>query len=139
MASESASTLTQTRVAIYKRVLQEILDSRPSGMRQRLAEALGKNRSFISQIANPAYTIPIPVQHVERIFEICHFSPRERDRFLKAYRDAHPRRLQLLSPHEREHRITLTLPDLGDKRRNQQLEAVVTEFVDKIARVLRER
>lgn len=138
MANASVATLTQSRVAAYKKVLQEILDSRPSGMRQRLAEALGKNRSFISQIANPAYTVPIPVQHVERIFEICHCSPRERERFLKAYRDAHPRRLQLLHPHEREHRITLTLPDLGDKRRNRQLEAVVTEFVDKIARILRD-
>lgn len=138
MASQSVSELAQSRVAAYKRVLQEILDSRPSGMRQRLAESLGKNRSFISQIANPSYTTPIPVQHVERIFEICHCSPRERERFLKAYREAHPRRLQLLHAQEREHRITLALPDLGDSRRNRQLEALVTEFVDKIARILRD-
>ena len=55
------------RVGAYKRVLQEVLERRPSGMRQRLAEALGKNRSFISLISNPTYATPIPVQHVERI------------------------------------------------------------------------
>ena len=38
--------------------------------------ALGKNRSFVSQITNPAYAMPIPAQHLEIIFEICHFSPR---------------------------------------------------------------
>jgi hypothetical protein len=93
----------QDRVAAYKRVLQEVLDGRPSGMRQRLAEALRKNRSFISLISNPGYPTPIPVQHIEPIFEICHFSPRERERFLVAYRTAHPRRLQLL---KEEHTIT---------------------------------
>ncbi len=47
-------------ISAYKRIFQDVLDRRPSGMRQRLAEALGKNRSFITQIANPAYQTPIP-------------------------------------------------------------------------------
>jgi len=37
-------------VAEYKRIFKEVLDSRPSGMRIRLAHAMGKNRSFVSQI-----------------------------------------------------------------------------------------
>lgn len=129
----------QERVAAYKRVLQEVLDGRPSGMRQRLAEALGKNRSFISQISNSGYPTPIPVQHIEPIFEICHFSPRERERFLVAYRAAHPRRLQLLKEeHDRLRQLTVTVPDLGTDVRNRQLEAIVKEFADKVARLLRE-
>ena len=129
----------QERVAAYKRILQEVLDSRPSGMRQRLAEALEKNRSFISLISNPAYPTPIPVQHVERIFEICHFSPRERERFLTAYRAAHPRRLQVLKE-ERDNmrQVTVALPDLGSDARNRQLDSIVKEFADKVARLLRE-
>jgi hypothetical protein len=79
-------------VVAYKRLLQQILDRRPSGMRQRLAEALGKNRSFITQISNPAYPTPILPQHAERIFEICHFATHEREEFLAAYYEAHPRR-----------------------------------------------
>jgi len=127
----------QEQVSVYKRVLQQVLDGRPSGMRQRLAEALGKNRSFISQISNTAYPTPIPAQHIESIFEICHFSPREREQFLAAYHRAHPRRLQVLTDHERMRRVTLTLPDLGDERKNSQLEAIVTDFVEKIAHLLK--
>jgi hypothetical protein len=108
-------------------------------MRQRLAEALGKNRSFVSQISNPVYPTPIPAQHVESIFEICHFSPRERQQFLAAYNQAHPRRLQLHSEQERVRRVTLSLPDLGDERKNKQIDDIVAEFADKIARVLREQ
>jgi len=129
----------QERVAAYKRILQEVLDSRPSGMRQRLAEALEKNRSFISLISNPAYPTPIPVQHVERIFEICHFSPRERERFLTAYRMAHPRRLQVLKEErDKMRQVTVALPDLGSDARNRQLDSIVKEFADKVARLLRE-
>jgi hypothetical protein len=141
VASKGAakSEVPQERAAAYKRVLQEVLDSRPSGMRQRLAEALEKNRSFISLISNPAYPTPIPVQHVERIFEICHFSPRERERFLAAYRAAHPRRLQMLKEErERLRQVTLALPDLGTEARNRRLDAIVKEFADKVARLLRE-
>ena len=54
----------------YKRVLQQVLENRPSGTRQSLAEALGKHRSFISQITNPNYSVPIPARHIESIFEI---------------------------------------------------------------------
>ena len=133
------SEAPQERVSAYKRVLHEVLDSRPSGMRQRLAEALEKNRSFISLISNPAYPTPIPVQHVERIFEICHFSPRERERFLAAYRAAHPRRLQVLKEEgERLREVKVVLPDLGTDARNRRLEAIVKEFAEKVARLLRE-
>jgi hypothetical protein len=138
MSRNAKADAALEHVAAYKRVLQKVLDSRPSGMRQRLAEALGKNRSFISQISNPAYPTPIPAQHIEGIFEICHFSPREREQFLAAYRDAHHRRLQLLKGHHRVRRVTLSLPDLGEDRRNKQLETIVTEFAEKIGRVLRD-
>ena len=60
-------------VGAYKAVLKRVLDTRPSGTRHRLAIALGKNRSFISQIASPVYTVPIPVQHIETIFEMRDF------------------------------------------------------------------
>ncbi len=40
-------------VAAYKRMLAAIIERRPSGTRQRLATALAKNRSFVSQITRP--------------------------------------------------------------------------------------
>jgi hypothetical protein len=69
-------------VARYKSILQRVIDNRPSGTRQRLAGAPGKNRSFVSQITNPAYATPIPARHIETIFDICHFSPDDRQTFL---------------------------------------------------------
>ncbi len=79
-------------VAAYKRLLREVLERRPSGMRQRLAEALGTTRSFVSQITNPSYATPIPAACIETIFDVCHFSEAERSRFSAAYRRAHPRK-----------------------------------------------
>lgn len=125
-------------VADYKQVLNTVLESRPSGMRQRLAEAIGKNRSFVSQISNPAYQVPIPARHVAIIFEICHFSPHQRALFLEAYSRAHPGRLGLTieGPHARK--ITLTLPDLGSAARNQQLETLIFDFVHRLVLLIGE-
>jgi hypothetical protein len=126
-------------VARYKTILQRVMDNRPSGTRQRLAGALGKNRSFISQITNPAYATPIPARHVETIFEICHFSPDDRRAFLDAYAQAHPRRINT-ERHERRVRAhTIYLPDLGDDEKNHELDRTVAEFVQRLARLIDEK
>jgi len=125
-------------VSKYKEVLRDILDRRPSGTRQRIAAAIGKNRSFVSQIANPSYNTPIPAVHVERIMEICHFSPGERDVFLKAYGAAHPRRLDLINKKSRVRPHTVYLPDLGDDGRNRKLDALVGDFMQKLAEIMAE-
>ncbi|NIA69244.1 hypothetical protein HBA54_11645 [Pelagibius litoralis] len=122
-------------VAAYKAVLQAVLDKRPSGTRQRLATALGKNRSFISQISNPSYAVPIPARHLDIIFEICHLSVDERQAFLEAYGRAHPRRLKLIKDAAPTRELRIQLPDLGDEVRNRELERVVEEFVQKVARL----
>src|SRR2546427_12641150 len=101
-------------VGAYKAVLRRVLDTRPSATRHRLAIALGKNRSFISQIASPVYTVPIPVQHIETIFEICHFTATDRREFLGAYADAHPRRRDVVRKPAGTRKLTLTGSDLGD-------------------------
>ena len=43
---------------------------------------MGKNRSFVSQISNPAYPVPVPFQHLNTIFEVCHFPPAAKEAFL---------------------------------------------------------
>jgi hypothetical protein len=126
----------EAAVARYKAILQRVMDNRPSGTRQRLAGVLGKNRSFISQITNPAYATPIPARHVETIFEICHFSAADRRAFLKAYADAHPRRLSAERPERRVRAHTIYLPDLGDDDRNHELDRTVGEFVQRLTRLI---
>jgi hypothetical protein len=120
----------------YKTILKRVLDNRPSGTRQRLARALGKNRSFISQIANPAYPVPIPVQHLETMFELCHFSQDDRQAFLAAYRRAHPRRLALVHTVQRTRIVSLAVPDLGDGKRNRAVDALIADFIRRLRKFI---
>jgi hypothetical protein len=123
-------------VARYKAVLQKVMETRPSGTRQRLAGALGKNRSFVSQITNPAYATPIPARHIETIFEICHFAPEERRQFLDDYSRAHPGRSAAPGDGKRLRPHTVYLPDLGDDTRNHDLDRLVGDFVQRLTRLI---
>ena len=125
-------------VADYKRVFKEVLDNRPSGMRIRLAHAIGKNRSFISQISNPAYPVPIPVQHLNTIFEVCHFSTSAKAAFRAAYARAHPPRMARLAEIPRERTLTLHLPDLGSAKRTGQVDALMQEFARRLTAIRRD-
>jgi hypothetical protein len=123
-------------VAAYKAILQRVLEARPSGTRQRIAAALAKNRSFVTQITSPAYGTPIPARHVELILEICHFSPGERDAFLAAYARAHPGRGAPSREHPRTRAHVIHLPDLGSAARNRQLDQLIGEFAEKLANLV---
>jgi hypothetical protein len=134
MTIDSAS---EDLVGAYKKVLREVLERRPSGMRQRLAEALGTTRSFVSQITNPTYATPIPAQYITTVFEVCHFSEGERTRFLAAYRKAHPRRGGgLETPVEAVRELTVTVPDLGSEALNAEFDALVLEAVQRMRRLV---
>jgi hypothetical protein len=124
-------------VAEYKRILARVLENRPSGTRQRLAVALGKNRSFVSQIANPSYQTPIPVQHLDVIFEICLFPAGERKAFLEAYGRAHPGKLER-TRHRKDHRlrpVTVYVPDLEDDAKNHALDRLLADIATRIGKL----
>ena len=132
MSERPTAVAAPDAVTEYKAILKRVLDNRPSGTRQRLANALGKNRSFISQIANPAYPVPIPVQHLETMFELCHFSQDDRRDFLAAYRRAHPRRFALVHAVPRTRIVSLAVPDLADAKRNRAVDAMIADFVRRL-------
>jgi len=123
-------------VADYKRILQQVLENRPAGTRLRLAEALGKNRSFISQITNPNYSVPIPVAHIERVFEVCHFLAGEKAQFMEVYRRAHPNRAPGKSGSGRSREIVLRVPDLRDREKNKQLDELMKEMLQRVVRLM---
>jgi len=123
-------------VADYKRLLQQVCDKRPSGTRGRIAVALGASRSFVSQLVSPTYAMPIPAQHLETIFEVCHFSPAEREAFLAAYDDAHPGRRGAGDAPAATRSITVTAPDLGSARRNQAFDDMMAEYAHHLARLV---
>ncbi|PSJ56983.1 hypothetical protein [Kumtagia ephedrae] len=120
-------------IRAYKTLLAEIIDRRPSGTRQRLADELGKNRSFVTQIASPAYSTPIPAKHLPVIIAVCHFGPAERDRFLAAYERAHPGKAPLPAGFTRTRHLSIGVPDLGDTAKNAALDRAVADFVQRIA------
>ena len=133
-AGEDTSQPGDSNVADYKVILRRVLDNRPSGTRLKLAAALGKNRSFVSQITNPAYLVPIPAKHVAVIFDVCHPSSAERAAFLDAYGRAHPGRLRAPHREARTRVITVTVPELGDDKRNRALEQLIVDLAAQLAR-----
>jgi hypothetical protein len=133
VSDETPSRAEGSPVAEYKRLLQRVLENRPSGTRQRLATAMGTNRSFVSQMTNPAYAMPVPAQHLDTIFEACHFSLSERQEFLNAYASAHPERRDGGDTTLRTRVIAVTVSDLGDARKNRALDEMVARFARQIS------
>ena len=80
------------------------------------------------------YAVPIPMQHLETIFEICHFTAGDRREFLAAYAEAHPRRLDVVRKPAATRKITISVPDLGDARRNRLLDEAIAEIARRLAR-----
>ncbi len=136
MNSEPERHEKTASVEAYKIILRNVLDRRPSGTRQRLAVALGKNRSFISQISNPAYPVPIPAPHLEVIFEICHFSGAEKRAFLESFTRAHPMRSAAPRNGPSLRALRLDVVDFGDVRRNREFDSLVRELARRLGRLM---
>jgi hypothetical protein len=133
-AGEGTRGPGDSNVAEYKLILRRVLDNRPSGTRLKLAAALGKNRSFVTQITNPAYLVPIPAKHVAIIFEVCHLAGAERAAFLEVYGRAHPGRLRTPHRDARTRTLSVTVPDLGDDKKNRAFEQLIVDFAARLAR-----
>jgi hypothetical protein len=137
MARSALPMLKDAEEAIraYKSILSHVIDQRPSGTRQRLADALGKHRSFVTQITSAAYSTPIPSKHLPLIFSVCHFGAQERDQFLGAYQIAHPGKVGLAEAGRRVRHLSLTVPDLGDDKQNAALDRAINEFIHRISNI----
>jgi hypothetical protein len=127
-----ARDVSEDAITAYKAILAAIIDNRPSGTRQRLAAALGKHRSFVTQITSPGYATPLPARHLATIFQVCHVSKAEQDRFLEAYQVAHPGKLPDLGNTGGLRQLTLMVADFGDERRNRMLDEAVQDFIQRI-------
>jgi DNA-binding GntR family transcriptional regulator len=117
----------------YKSILRSILDKSPAGTRQRLATALGKNRSFISQLSNPAYAVPVPAPHLQTIFKICDFAPVERHVFLDAYKRAHPNRLKQVRAGAVLRSLNVAVFDFGNLKKNREYDDLVRQAAGRVS------
>ena len=129
-------------VARYKAVLRDIIERRPSGTRLKIAKALGTHKSFVSQVTNPAYPIPLPAAHVEPIFALCHFSEEERTRFLAAYRAAHPvQSAQIGAAGEAAPApkvLRIEIPAYRDPARQKEVERTIADFAQRVIALSRD-
>jgi hypothetical protein len=125
--------LPQDPIKAYKTILAEIIGKRPSGTRQRLADALGKHRSFISQITGAGYTTPLPEKHLSALFSVCHFTADERLEFLSAYDLAHPDKTSRVEELRNTRHISLTVKDFGDDEKNRRFDEAIVEFANRVS------
>jgi len=122
-------------IRAYKLILKDALEARPSGIRLRIADMIGKNKSFVSQVTNPNYKTPLPEKYIEPIFEAVHLTPRERERFLEIYRRAHPRsRPQTVDkPEPEETRVLrIELPRLGSQQLERKIDGMIVQMARNI-------
>ena len=123
----------QELIAVYKATLRRLIDQRPSGIRQKIAEVTGTHKSFISQITNPADGTPLPVRHIDSIFDVCHLSPDEQEAFLKEYHSAHPEHAALKHEPQRHMRtLHIQVPALDDENKQKALEALIRDTVRRL-------
>lgn len=118
-------------IAAYKELLRVYLEKRPSGLRRKISEVIGTNRSFVSQITNPKYSVPIPSHYVHRIISVCHFSPAERVAFISAYLGAHPRRAELVEGAGADS-LTIDLSAVADESQRYLIRRTLRETADSL-------
>lgn len=120
-------------VAYYKVLLNTFLDRRPPGTRQACATAIGKDRSFVSQISSPAYTAPLPARYLRPICSVCGFSDREEQALVRAYLAAHPERAAEIYDSATAgggvRKMEITVPKLGSLAVQQRHELMIQRLV----------
>ena len=123
----------------YKFMLRELVDRRPSGTRLRIAKSTGTHKSFISQILNPNYRVPLPVQHVPTLMRVCVFSLEEKERFLKLYTRAHPDQAGRLFGERRRtpDRVVIAIPEFADPEIRKQVEDTIEAAAENIIALAR--
>jgi hypothetical protein len=119
-------------IKAYKEKLAQIIDKRPSGTRQRLADALGKHRSFVTQMTSSTYPTPVPAPHLPAIFAVCHFSAEEKRAFMVAYNAAHPGRSQPDKSAMGLRHLSLMVIDFGDQRKNKMFDDAIADFAHRM-------
>ena len=132
------SVQVQDPIKAYKTILAEIIGKRPSGTRQRLADALGKHRSFISQITGTGYTTPLPEKHLSALFSVCHFTADERLEFMNAYDLAHPDKTSRVEDLRNLRHISLTVKDFGNDEKNRRFDEAIAEFANRVSGIFSE-
>ena len=133
---ESNADNRKTWVAEYKTLLRDFIDKRPPGLRNKVAKSLGKHKSFVSQITNPNYRVPIPARDVQVIFDVCNLDPDERRQFLDVYGKAHSVEILPGAVDAGTHyEIKLMIPHFDDQAVTDEVETMIRDFASRIVQI----
>ena len=113
-------------VKAYKTVLQSVVSRCPPGTKRMIAERLGKSKSFVSQILNPAYETPVPKRDAELLIEICGFNKSEESRFRALYSTAHPAAVGSKGKDD-VYKVCVALPNYPDVEQRIRVEEAILE------------
>jgi hypothetical protein len=140
IARMADGNLPDDPITDYKALLRLYIDRRPSGIRQKLAEAFGTHKSFISQVANPAYRVPLPARHIPALFKVCHFSAEEQRMFMEAYGRAHPGQYGAIEElaHFEEDVVRIPLPAFADPERRREVKQLIRDFAERVVALVQE-
>lgn len=139
-----AETLDDRKELIqrYKTLLKDVVDRRPSGIRLKIAESIGRNKSFVSQITNPNYETPIPEKHLDQIFDVVHFTPEEKANFLETYWLAHPRargRVPAVRNEASLRSIRVEMARLDSVADEAMVDRLVRDFARRVSEMMKQR
>ena len=139
-ATSAPAVSTADRIVLYKTYIAEILKKRPSGTRRRLAQALNTNPSFISQITNPHYRIPIPSQHLRMIIHMLHLSKQEEEEFIDLYRQAHPFEAIVVEQGlaNEEEVLVIKVPQFKDANKKREVLALIKNLAETFMRLTKD-
>jgi len=122
-------------IRAYKRVLHDALNARPAGVRLRIADTIGTNKSFVSQITNPRYNTPLPAKYVEPLLDAVRPTAAERDRFLALYHEAHHMAGKRAGrpATEKARVLRIELPRLGSRSLERRVDTLVQELARQVS------
>jgi len=128
------------KIVAYKTLLREYINRRPSGIRKKISAAINTHRSFISQVANPNYRVPLPAQYVPILMDVCHFTIEEQETFLTAYTAAHPGQALFARAAAKGDytSLTLNLSEIQDESKRIALSRSIREMTATMIRLVLE-
>src|SRR5690606_24641861 len=110
-------------------------NARPAGVRLRIADTIGTNKSFVSQITNPRYNTPLPAKYVEPLLDAVRPTAAERDRFLALYHEAHHMAGKRAGrpATEKARVLRIELPRLGSRSLERRVDTLVQELARQVS------
>lgn len=130
--------LIDEHIVAYKTLLREYLNRRPSGIRKKISSAINTHRSFISQVANPNYRVPLPAQYVPTLMAVCQFTADEQETFLAAYSAAHPGQARIAHGASvgDNSSVTVDLSAIPNEADRIAVSAAIHEMADSMVRLV---